>query len=68
MCKLLVERGYEAVSLQSEMSQHARSKAVEQFRSGESRVMVATDVAARGLDVAGVSHVINYSVGMSIDM
>ena len=49
------------------MSQTARQAVMGQFRSGAVDVLVGTDVAARGLDVTGVTHVVNFSVGMSID-
>ena len=49
------------------MSQRARDAALRSFRAGVARVLVATDVAARGLDVPSVSHVLNFSVGGSID-
>ena len=50
------------------ISQSARSTALQQFRDGVVNVLVATDVAARGLDVQGVELVVNYSLGMTIDM
>jgi len=49
------------------MSQSARSRAMQAFRDGDASVLVATDVAARGLDVAEVTHVINFSFGLSIE-
>lgn len=57
----LVERGFKASALHGDMAQVAREKALTRFREGKLKVLVATDVAARGIDVAGVSHVINYS-------
>jgi superfamily II DNA/RNA helicase len=65
--KMLVSRGFSAVSLQGDMSQSARSRAMQAFRDGDASVLVATDVAARGLDVAEVTHVINFSFGLSIE-
>ena len=52
--------GYRAVSLQGNMSQSQRDKAMAGFRKGRFDVLVATDIAARGIDVQGVSHVINF--------
>jgi ATP-dependent RNA helicase RhlE len=52
--------GLLAVALHGNKSQPARQKALEQFRTGQARVLVATDIAARGIDVAGISHVINF--------
>ena len=57
----LVERGFNASPLHGDMAQVAREKALTKFRSDKIDVLVATDVAARGIDVAGVTHVINYS-------
>ena len=57
----LAERGFSASPLHGDMAQIAREKALTKFREDKIRVLVATDVAARGIDVAGVSHVINYT-------
>ncbi|MEO5852772.1 MAG: DEAD/DEAH box helicase [Nocardioides sp.] len=57
----LAERGFDASALHGDMAQVAREKALTKFRDDKLRVLVATDVAARGIDVAGVSHVINYT-------
>ena len=57
----LDERGFDASPLHGDMQQVAREKALKRFREGKLRVLVATDVAARGIDVADVTHVINYS-------
>jgi len=57
----LTERGFKASPLHGDMSQVAREKALTRFREGKLQVLVATDVAARGIDVSGVSHVVNYT-------
>ncbi|WP_240339909.1 DEAD/DEAH box helicase [Nocardioides sp. SYSU D00038] len=57
----LAERGFSASPLHGDMAQVAREKALTKFREDKLRVLVATDVAARGIDVRGVSHVINYT-------
>lgn len=57
----LVDRGFSASPLHGDMAQVAREKALTRFREDKLRVLVATDVAARGIDVRGVSHVINYT-------
>ena len=57
----LDDRGFDASPLHGDMQQVAREKALARFREGKLRVLVATDVAARGIDVADVTHVINYS-------
>jgi superfamily II DNA/RNA helicase len=57
----LAERGFPASPLHGDMAQVAREKALKKFRDRKVRVLVATDVAARGIDVSDVTHVINYS-------
>jgi len=57
----LQERGFDASPLHGDMQQVSREKALKRFREGKLKVLVATDVAARGIDVADVTHVINYS-------
>ncbi|MBA2739529.1 MAG: DEAD/DEAH box helicase [Nocardioidaceae bacterium] len=56
----LIERGFPASPLHGDMAQVAREKAMARFREGKTPVLVATDVAARGIDVSGVTHVMNY--------
>jgi superfamily II DNA/RNA helicase len=56
----LDDRGFDASPLHGDMQQVAREKALARFREGKLRVLVATDVAARGIDVADVTHVINF--------
>jgi superfamily II DNA/RNA helicase len=56
----LAERGFAAVAIHGDLGQGAREDALRRFRSGKADVLVATDVAARGLDVEGITHVINY--------
>ncbi|WP_344731448.1 DEAD/DEAH box helicase, partial [Nocardioides fonticola] len=57
----LVERGFSASALHGDMAQVAREKALTRFREDKLKVLVATDVAARGIDVRNVSHVINHT-------
>jgi superfamily II DNA/RNA helicase len=57
----LAERGFPTSPLHGDMAQVAREKAMAKFREGKVRVLVATDVAARGIDVQDVTHVINYN-------
>jgi superfamily II DNA/RNA helicase len=57
----LQERGFESGALHGDMQQISREKALKRFRDGKLKVLVATDVAARGIDVADVTHVVNYS-------
>ncbi|MGI3780498.1 MAG: DEAD/DEAH box helicase, partial [Janthinobacterium lividum] len=56
----LAERGFAVTSIHGDLNQVAREKALKRFREGSVDVLVATDVAARGIDVTGVTHVINY--------
>ena len=58
----LAAAGLKAAALHADRTQVQRSHAVEGFRSGRYRVLVATDVAARGLDIDGITHVVNYEV------
>jgi ATP-dependent RNA helicase RhlE len=63
VCALCKREGHEKVAaMHSDISQVDRMKALAGFKSGEFEVLVATDVAARGIDISGVSHVINYRV------
>lgn len=58
----LSNRGFSATALHGDMSQEAREKSMDAFRSGKRDILVATEVAARGIDVDDVTHVINYTV------
>jgi len=58
----LSKAGHRAVGLQGNMSQSQRDRAMQGFRSRSYDILVATDIAARGIDVSGVSHVINFDV------
>jgi superfamily II DNA/RNA helicase len=56
----LMERGFRAASIHGDLGQNAREKALNDFKSNKRDVLIATDVAARGIDVDGITHVINY--------
>ncbi len=58
----LAKAGYRSTSLQGNLSQGKRQAALDGFRSGRYQVLVATDIAARGIDVSKISHVINYDI------
>jgi ATP-dependent RNA helicase RhlE len=58
----IIRSGYRATALHSAKSQSQRHEAMEGFRTGQFQMLVATDIAARGLDVASISHVINYDI------
>lgn len=60
----LKKAGLDAVAIHGDKSQGARTSALAKFKSGDCRVLVATDIAARGLDIEGLSHVINYDLPM----
>jgi ATP-dependent RNA helicase DeaD len=60
-------RGYNAESLNGEMSQNDRDRVLRRFRSGQADLLVATDVAARGLDIETVTHVINYAIPFDVE-
>ena len=60
--KNLIKSGISSNAIHGNKSQNARTKALNDFRSGEVRVLVATDVAARGIDVDGITHVINFDL------
>jgi ATP-dependent RNA helicase RhlE len=63
----LVKLGHRAASIQGNLPQHRRQEALDGFRSGAYTVLVATDIAARGIDVTQISHVINYDVPDTVD-
>jgi len=63
----LVRAGYQVASLQGNLPQHQRQAALEGFRTGSFKILVATDIAARGIDVLSISHVINYDMPESTD-
>ena len=58
----LAKTGYSVAAIHGNKSQNARQKALKGFRDGTVRILVATDIAARGIDVPGISHVINYEL------
>lgn len=58
--KSLKRHGFNVVALHGDMDQRSRMQALDQFRTGEANLLVASDVAARGLDIPAVSHVFNY--------
>jgi ATP-dependent RNA helicase RhlE len=62
LARQLQALGVRAAALHGDRSQEQRMAAVEGFRSGRHRVLVATDIAARGLDIEGITHVVNYEV------
>jgi ATP-dependent RNA helicase DeaD len=66
--QMLTSRGHRAEAIHGGMSQVQRDRVMQAFRSGQTRLLVATDVAARGLDIPHVSHVINYDLPSSAEV
>jgi ATP-dependent RNA helicase RhlE len=64
---MLQKGGYSAASLQGNLSQARRQEALDGFRDGRYQILVATDIAARGIDVSCISHVINYDIPDTAD-
>src|SRR5690606_16706259 len=60
--KDLERDGFEAAVIHGNKSQNARQRALNGFRDGKVRILVATDIAARGIDVPGISHVVNFDL------
>ncbi len=65
--KELIQRGFKTEAIHGGKSQGQRQRALEKFRRGEIKILVATDVAARGIDIVDITHVINYSTPKSYD-
>ena len=63
----LMARGYAVETLHGDLSQAQRDRVMRRFRSGQADILIATDVAARGLDIPAVSHVINYDIPESAE-
>jgi superfamily II DNA/RNA helicase len=63
----LIERGFSADAIHGGKSQGQRQRALNRFKKSEIKILVATDVAARGIDVADITHVINYSIPKQYD-
>jgi len=60
--EILTDRGYNVESIHGDKRQSQRRRSITNFKSGLSKILIATDVAARGLDISGVSHVLNYDI------
>lgn len=67
LSKMLIEKGFKAESIHGNKNHSKRQQALRLFKEGNIQVLVATDVAARGLDIADVSHVINYELPATYD-
>lgn len=67
LARELKSQGYQAAPLHADMTQVARNRTMSDMRRGKIRLLVATDVAARGIDITGISHVINYDLPRSAE-
>ena len=66
VCKQLDEKGYEVAALHGDIPQAQREKILYRFRNKKTRILVATDVAARGIDIEGLTHVVNYALPFDV--
>jgi superfamily II DNA/RNA helicase len=62
LARILDKQGFKATSIQGNLSQQQRQRALDGFKNGIYDILVATDIAARGIDVAAISHIINYDM------
>ncbi|MGB1253750.1 MAG: DEAD/DEAH box helicase [Candidatus Promineifilaceae bacterium] len=67
LAQKLERQKYSVAALQGNMSQNARQRAIDGYRSGKFSILVATDIAARGIDVSDISHVINFDMPDTVD-
>ncbi len=67
LARSLLRRGYDAAMLHGDMAQPARTEVLERFKRGEMKLLVCSDVAARGLDIQAMSHVFNFDVPASAE-
>jgi superfamily II DNA/RNA helicase len=67
LARQMNKSGYPVTLLQGDLSQNKRQEALDGFRNGKYRILVATDIAARGIDVSRISHVINYDMPDTVD-
>ena len=67
LAEQLYKAGHSVASIQGNLSQSRRQAALDGFRSGAVKILVATDIAARGIDVSNISHVINYDMPENVD-
>jgi ATP-dependent RNA helicase RhlE len=67
IARKLEDAGFRATSIQGNLSQNKRQSAMNGFRDGSIQILVATDIASRGIDVSGISHVINYDIPNTVE-
>lgn len=67
LAQTLKKKGYKVAAIHGDRSQRQRQQALDGFRSGRYRILVATDLAARGLDIEGITHVVNYDIPPTVE-
>lgn len=67
LCKVLEKEGHPVTNIHSDRTQQQRTKALTSFRAGQHRILVATDIASRGIDVPGIEHIINFDIPQTVD-
>lgn len=67
ICGVLEKEGHPVTNIHSDRSQRERVEALRSFREGEHRILVATDIASRGLDIAGISHIVNFDIPQTVE-
>src|SRR5690625_5643772 len=67
LARRLSQEGFASAALNGDMNQRQRSRTLRQLQRRQTRVLVATDVAARGIDIQGITHVINYDLPMQAE-
>jgi ATP-dependent RNA helicase RhlE len=67
LCRVLEKEGQPVTNIHSDRSQRERTKALTGFREGEHRILVATDIASRGLDIPGIEHIVNFDIPQTVE-
>ena len=67
-CRLILEKeGHPVTNIHSDRSQRERTRALSGFREGEHRILIATDIAARGIDIPAIQHIVNFGVTQTVE-
>jgi len=67
LCRALEKEGHPVTNIHSDRTQRERTDALAGFREGEHRILVATDIASRGLDIPGIEHIINFDIPQTVE-
>jgi superfamily II DNA/RNA helicase len=67
ICRVLEKEGHPVTSIHSDRSQRERTDALAEFRAGQHRILVATDIASRGLDIPDIQHIINFDIPQTVE-